>query len=588
MKALQHINKYFKKYKYHFSLGIIFITIGNFLAVYSADFVKEAVNLITVTIEEYKKTQAIQHLSKFYDALFHAGFIIVILALAKAFFTFLMRQSIIVMSRYIEYDLKNEIYKKYQDLSQSFYKQHQTGDLMARISEDVGIVRMYAGPAIMYGSNSITIFVLILVKMFYTNPTLSFYVLLPLPILSFGFYYIAKKQRSWQDLVQKQLSTISSYVQETFSGIRVLKAYNRLDSRGVEFEHQIDTYKKYVMKVVQYDAMFMPLATLMVGASTFITILIVYINGQSAGTIAEFIVYINMLVWPVISAGWITSIVQRANVSQIRINEFLNTPQDIVDGEIVLTTIQKIEFKDVIFSYEKTRIPALKNISFTINKGDNIAIIGKTGSGKSTFAQLLTRLFDVDSGSLQINGTDIHTLKLDHLRNKIGYVTQEVFLFSDTIKNNVLFGLRDSNITQEEKNRLVDKAIDNALMRKAIEDFPNGLETSIGERGVTLSGGQKQRLSIARAIVDSPEVLIFDDCLSAVDTNTEEAILQNLKVIMKDKTAIMITHRISTTKYCNKIIVLDDGKIVEIGSHEDLIKANGLYSEMCEQQEIIR
>jgi ATP-binding cassette subfamily B protein len=499
-----------------------------------------------------------------------------------------MRQTIIVMSRLIEFDLKNDIFAHYQKLDLAFYKKNKTGDLMARISEDVGQVRMYVGPAIMYAISTLSLFVLILVRMLSINVELTIYVLVPLPILAVAIYLLNSKIIRKSEAVQKQLSTISSFVQEMFSGIRVLKAYNREQFTRNTFYNEAQEYRKRNIELVKSNALFFPLIILLIGLSTLITI---YIGGQkvfsgeiTTGIIAEFILYVNMLTWPVASIGWVTAIVQRAAASQTRINEFLNQQPAIENTSKYPSTIQgEIGFEQVSFTYPDSGIVALKDVSFRVESGKSLAIVGRTGSGKSTIAALICRLYDVDSGRIVIDGKPIRDLNLNDLRSAIGYVPQEVFLFSETISNNIAFGLKNAK-TDSLSLEKVRNAAQNAAIFDSIMEFPNGFETKVGERGLTLSGGQKQRISIARAIIREPAILLFDDCLSAVDTETEETILQNLRRIMAERTTVIISHRISSVKHCDEIIVLDHGQISERGSHQYLLSLNGQYADMHQKQ----
>lgn len=496
---------------------------------------------------------------------------------------FFMRQTIIVVSRYIEYDLKNEIYQQYQDLSLAFYKRNNTGDLMNRISEDVSRVRMYLGPAIMYTINvSITLIIIVYI-MFSINVRLSLYVLTPLPILSLTIYYISRKINIKSEQVQRQLSNISTHVQEAFSGIRVLKAYVREEHSLKNFTSESNEYLKKNEELYRINALFFPLMLLLIGLSTILT---VYIGGQETiagnidfGVIPEFIIYVNMLTWPVASIGWVTSLVQRAAASQERINEFLKvTPEIQNTSNEPLELKGNIEFKDVSFKYPDTGIQALDKISFKLEAGKSLAVIGKTGSGKSTIAALLGRLYDTTGGQILIDGKPIEDLNLNALRKSMGYVPQEAFLFSNTIQENIAFGVDDASLEK------VEEAAKNAEVHQNIMDFPRQYETRVGERGITLSGGQKQRLSIARAIIKEPKLLIFDDCLSAVDTETEESILNNLRRLIEKRTTLIISHRISSVKNADEIIVLEDGKIVERGNHQSLINSESYYKRMYEQQ----
>jgi ATP-binding cassette subfamily B protein len=527
--------------------------------------------------------------SDFFNILLLFGVIVIITALLKGLFMFFMRQTIIVMSRLIEYDLKNDIYQHYQKLDLAFYKKNKTGDLMARISEDVSQVRMYVGPAIMYAISTITLFLLVMVRMLTINAELTLYVLAPLPILALTIYYVNSRVIKKSEAVQKQLSTISSWVQESFSGIRVVKAYNREKFNQDKFAIEANQYKDRNVDLVKVNALFFPMIILLIGLSTLITIyaggIKVFSGEITTGTIAEFIMYVNMLTWPVASIGWVTSIVQRAAASQTRINEFLSYEPSVVNQTQESTPIKgSLRFDNVSFVYPDSGIVAIKDISFSVDAGQSVAIIGRTGSGKSTLAALITRQYDVSSGQIYIDETPLQKINLNSLRSAIGYVPQEVFLFSETISNNIAFGFKPNHLASDEDQQSIEQAAKDAAIYDSIIQFPEGFSTRVGERGVTLSGGQKQRISIARAIIRKPEVLIFDDCLSAVDTATEEEVLTNLRRIMKGRTSVIIAHRISTVKHCDQIIVLDHGSIVEQGSHQDLINKDGIYAELNRKQ----
>ena len=506
-------------------------------------------------------------------------------ALLNGIFLFLTRQTIIIMSRLIEYDLKNEIYDKYQRLSMSFYKRNNTGDLMNRISEDVGKVRMYLGPAIMYTINVAVLIVMVVSFMIKISPLLTLYVLIPLPLMSILVYKVSSLINKKSEVTQVQQSKLSTFVQETFSGIRVLKAYNREAFFKNEFDKESRNYKMASLSLAKTNALFIPVIVSLIGLCTVITVYfggLKSINGElSIGEILQFIFYINMLTWPIASIGWVTSLIQRAAASQKRVNEFLQENPEITDKKnSVAFESGNIIFNNVYFTYSNTNTEALKNVSFEIEKGKTLAITGKTGSGKSTLANLICRLFDVNTGEVSINGMNVKSIQKKSLRTNIGYVPQEVFLFSDTIANNIAFG----NKSSEPNNQEVESSAKKAAVYDNIIEFENGFDTVIGERGITLSGGQKQRISIARAIINNPEILIFDDCLSAVDTKTEEAILSNLKEIMNNKTSIIISHRISSIKHADYIIVLDKGLISEKGTHAELINNKEYYSTTFEKQ----
>jgi len=587
MKHLSRLNKYFIKYKWWIIPGSIFVVISNIFGVVPAQVIGYAFDLITENIQIYSLFDGFNRQQIIYDifsnSLLYFGLLVILLYILRGLFLFFMRQTIILMSRHIEFDMKNDIYQHYQKLSLGFYRRNNTGDLMNRATEDVNRVRMYVGPAIMYTINTFVLSVLIIWSMFDVNSKLAIYCLLPLPFLVIIIYYVNTLIFKKSGKIQERLSDLSSFVQERFSGIRIIKSYVREDYTRNMFEIQSNEYKKDSMSLVKVSALFYPTMLLLIGLSTILTIYIGGIqvmNGSiTAGNIAEFIIYINQLTFPVTMLGWVTSLIQRAAASQQRINEFLDIPSDIQSTyteEKVLNG--NIRFNNVSFTYPDTGIQALKNVNFEIKNGEFVAIIGKTGSGKSTLANLIMRMYDVENGSIDIDGNNLKSLNLKNYRGQIGFVPQEVFLFSDTIKNNIAFGL--DAVTDEE----VYEASKNASVYKNIIDFEEKFETMLGERGITLSGGQKQRVSIARALIKSPRILIFDDCLSAVDTKTEEEILQNLGKIMNGKTSILIAHRISTIKNADKILVLDNGEIIEQGTHNELLNLNGSYTELYNNQ----
>ncbi len=590
MKELKHLNKYFYKYRVRLLLGIVFVIISSLFAIFPAQVVRHAFNAVKEAIDLYKVNNGSASNADLYTSLtyklFLFGMLIILMALIKGIFTYLKRQTIIVMSRLIEYDLKNEVYEHYQKLNLSFYRKNNTGDLMARISEDVGRVRMYVGPAIMYTIDVVVLFIVCVWAMLNVNVELTMYVLLPLPLLSLSIYYVNRIISKKSEEVQRQLSALSTFVQEAFSGIRVIKSFVKEDASVQDFEKESEFYKNQSLGLVKVNALFSPLMLILIGLST---ILGIYVGGKqviagtlSVGNIAEFIIYIYLLTWPVASIGYVTSMIQRAAVSQKRLNEFLSIQPEIFSPENGIKEIDgAIEFKNVSFIYPHSGIRALNNVSFTINKGQSLAILGKTGSGKSTVANLLTRMYDTTSGEVLIDQRNINQFDLGSLRNQIGYVPQEVFLFSDSISNNISFGL-----SEPEKNNicLVEQAAKDASIYESIMAFPEKFQTRIGERGITLSGGQKQRLSIARAIIKSPKILIFDDCLSAVDTETEQEILSNLKRLMHGRTSVIISHRVSTVKNADTILVLNDGNIVEEGNHSTLLAKNGYYMLLYEKQ----
>ncbi|MCK5400735.1 MAG: ABC transporter ATP-binding protein [Flavobacteriaceae bacterium] len=577
MKELQHLNKYFKKYRDKLLVGIAITILAKIFALFTPRLIGQSINII------------VAKLNGEIDSTFKTDLAINILyligaALIAGLFTFLKRQTIINVSRYIEFDLKNEVYKQYQRLSLNFYKKNRTGDLMNRISEDVGKVRMYVGPAIMYSIDTITLFVIALIYMFNRAPTLALYTIIPLPILSVTIYTLSKVIHKRSTIVQVYLSKLSAFAQESFSGISIIKA-NGIESQiNNAFETLSTASRQKHIDLTKVQAFFFPIMILLIGASNLLVIYVggmQYINGEieKFGTIAEFIIYVNMLTWPVAALGWVTSIVQEAEASQKRINEFLKVDPEIKNLVTTPTLINgNIEFKNVSFTYEDTNIEALKDISFSINQGETLAIIGKTGSGKSTILDLIGRLYDIKNGNIWIDNNSIKQINLDSLRNSIGYVPQDAFLFSDSIKNNIKFGSVDA--TDED----VVLAAKNAVVHKNITKFVNGYDTILGERGITLSGGQKQRVSIARAIIKNPKILLLDDCLSAVDTETEEKILNNLNKVSEGKTTIIVSHRVSSVKNADKIIVLEGGRIVQKGSHNELINIDGYYKNLYYKQ----
>ncbi len=578
MKALQYLNKYFFKYKYRLIIGIIITIFSKFLALQVPQLIRESVNVA----EDYKNG-LVTNLSDVKSELLTNILLIVGAALLSGFFTFLMRQTIIVMSRLIEFDLKNEIYQQYQRLSLNFYKKNKTGDLMNRISEDVSKVRMYFGPAIMYTMNMLVLFVVAIIKMYNIDPVLTNYTLVPLPFLSASIYFLSKIINKRSTVVQEYLSKLTASSQETFSGISILKSYGIEYKTTLEFEALANTSKEKNIDLFKAQALFFPLMILLIGLSN---ILVIYVGGLryisssiSLGVIAEFIMYVNMLTWPVAVVGWVTSMVQQAEASQKRINEFLKHDPEIKNNNLTPSSIQgAIEFKNVSFTYDDTNITALNNVSFKLEKGKTLAILGNTGSGKSTIINLIARLYDTKLGEILIDNNTIKELNLDDLRQSVGFVPQEAFLFSDTIKNNIKFG------NEKASDNEIEQAAKNAYIHHNIIGFNDGYNTYVGERGVTLSGGQKQRISIARAIIKNPKILIFDDCLSAVDTETEEIILNNLYQISKNKTTIIVSHRISSIKHADNIIVLENGCIIQQGSHNKLINIEGYYKELFEQQ----
>lgn len=587
MKDLAYLNKYLWKYKFHLVFGTIFIIIANFFSIVPAVLVRYSFDLLQRTYDIFQLFTGFELQDESYQlfasSILILGLMILGSALLRGLFMFFMRQTIIVMSRHIEYDLKNEIYQHYQSLPLSFYRRNNTGDLMNRISEDVSKVRMYFGPAIMYGINMFTLLLMVIPFMFSINSKLTLYSLIPLPLLSISIYFVNNIINKRSEEIQQSLSGLSTFVQEAFSGIRVIKAFVREKDIENSFSHESHDYLNKSLKLTFVQALFFPLIMGLIGLSVILTVYIgsveVFNGSISTGVIAEFIIYVNMLTWPVTSLGWITSIVQRAAASQRRINEFLETRNEIISEDNLERELQgQIVFDDVSFVYPDSGIAALKNVSFEVQPGESIAIIGTTGSGKSTIANLICRLYDTTEGRLLIDGEDIKKYSLASVRSQIGYVPQDVFLFSETIRNNIAFA--DHSIEDE----LIKKAARDSDLLDNIQRFPKGFETAVGERGITLSGGQKQRVSIARAIAMEPKILILDDSLSAVDTKTENAILKSMSRIMKGRTSVIISHRVSSAKLADKIIVLDDGRIVEQGTNATLLEAGGVYKELYDKQ----
>ena len=582
MKDLSYLNKYLLKYKYYYIIGGIFILISTAFAIVPATLIRETFNLIESGFQEYNEGNIYVKEEILGNVLFFA-IAIIAAAVFRGLFMYMMRQTMIVASRKIEYDLKNEIFFHYQTLPLSFYKNNNTGDLMNRISEDVGKVRMYLGPALMYGLNVIILMIMVIPFMFYINFNLAFYSLIPLPFLVVCIYLVQNIINIRSEEIQISLSNLSTYVQESFSGIRLIKSFVREINFENVFKSKSIDYKDKSVNLQYVLALFFPIIITLIGMSIIITVYIgaieVFEGNLSIGNIAEFLIYVYLLTWPVTALGWITSIIQRASASQRRINEFLEQKTDIISNKKEkIDLLGKIEFKNVSFRYPDTNIHGMKDISFKINPGESLGIIGATGSGKSTISNSIMRLFDVDKGKILFDDIDIKNLDIQHFRRQIGYVPQDVFLFSDTITNNILFGSESKNYEN------VRDAAANADLMRNINSFPEKFETKIGERGITLSGGQKQRISIARAIIKEPKILILDDCLSAVDTKTENIILENLKKIMLNKTSIIISHRISSVKLAKKIIVIDDGKIIETGNHKNLIDKRGYYFDLYTQQ----
>jgi ATP-binding cassette subfamily B protein len=578
LKALKYINKYFLKYKWRLLIGILITILSKLLALKVPQIVGESLNIV----ENYQNGK-ITDIKAVEDELLINVLLIVGVAVLAGFFTFLMRQTIIVTSRLIEFDLKNEIYQQYQRLSLNFYKKNRTGDLMNRISEDVSKVRMYVGPAVMYSMNMIVLIFVGFTQMINIDVKLTIYTLLPFPILSISIFTLSKVIHKRSSVVQEYLSKLTTFNQEFFSGISVVKSYSIENSIIKDFDEIADKSKEKNIHLQEANALFFPLMVLLIGLSN---IIVIYIGGQQyinneiqIGTIIEFMLYVNILTWPVAVVGWVTSMIQQAEASQVRINEFLNQVPEIQNYNTAPTLLKgKVNFKDVTFTYDDTNITALKNITFSAEVGETVAFLGKTGSGKSTIIELIARLYDTKQGTISLDDQPIETTNLNDIRNQIGFVPQDPFLFSESIGNNIKFGKEKA--TEEE----IIQAAKNAVVHENIIEFPNGYQTILGERGVTLSGGQKQRVSIARAIIKNPKILIFDDCLSAVDTETEERILTNLKQVSKNKTTFIISHRVSSAKNADKIIILDAGEIIQQGTHNQLITTKGYYKDLYEQQ----
>ena len=590
MKHLSYLNKYFFKYRLRFGLGVAFIFISNYFLSLQPQVIRQALDMVIDNIAMYRMYDGFDLQRSVFDhfgkVLLFFGMVVVALALLMGVFLFMVRQTVIVMSRLIEYDLKKEMFAHYESLHQSFYKKNSTGDLMARIVEDVSKVRNYLGPAILYGLNLVALFSLVIFAMIRVSPELTLYCLAPLPVLSISIYYVSYLIHKHSEYIQQQLSTLTSITQEVLSGIRVVKSYVQEQPMNKYFKEETQEYMSRSLKLAKVNALFFPVMLLLIGLSTIIT---VYFGGIqvargniSTGNIAEFIIYVNMLTWPVTSLGWISSIIQQASASQKRINEFLSIQPEItnpVEKPLVNRGLEgKISFNQVTFIYPHTGIKALDNLSFSLEPGQKMAIIGKTGSGKTTVGELLIRLYDVSEGSIQVDGIDVREHDLANLRTSIGYVPQDVFLFSDTISNNVRFGKPEASQSE------VEQFTKYAAIYNELAELPEGFNTMVGERGVTLSGGQKQRMSIARALIKQPDIVVLDDCLSAVDTTTEKQILGYLKENLADKTAIIITHRIYSSLNFDRIIVLDDGKVVEEGTHDELLSRNGYYREQFEKQ----
>lgn len=572
-------------HKYRFFIGVAFVVIANIFALMPAYYIGQTFDLVSNAIDQMKSNPDAD-LSPFVDSLIYFGIFLFGAELIRALFTFLMRQTIIVVSRKVEYDLKNDIYDHYQKLSLSFYKQNKTGDLMNRISEDVSQVRMYLGPAIMYTINLSTLIIVAMINMMMIDATLTLYVMIPFPFLAYFVYLASRTINTKSEQIQRYMSHISSFVQEMIAGIRVVKTYGKESLTESKFENINQKNCEKNIALAKIQAYFFPLMILLIGLSN---IIIIYVGGRhveqgiiSTGVIAQFVVYINMLTWPVAAIGWVTSIIQRAAASQERIMAFLGQKPEIVDRGVIKESIEgAITFKNVSFTYPETGIRALDNVSFEVKKGKSIAIVGKAGSGKSTLATLIARLYDPDQGQILIDGHSIEQYSLCHLRKSVGYLPQEAFLFSETVADNISFGTDHS--TQEK----IEEAARKAHVLHNIRDFSEGFDTRLGERGMTVSGGQRQRLAIARTLLKAPPIYLFDDSFSALDTETEKIICDNLLSVSKDKTSIFITHRVAIAQHLDYIYVLDEGRIAEHGTHKDLCKKKGFYHSLYEHQVVM-
>jgi len=587
VKDLRFLNKYFFQYRRLLIWGVLFVAASNYFRVLQPQVIRDALDLVVENVHLYRQFEGAALQDVFFrelgGVLLFFGALVLLLALVMGVFMYFMRQTIVVMSRLIEYDLRKEIFAHYEKLHLAFYKRNNTGDLMSRITEDVSKVRTYLGPAVLYGINLVTLFVLVIYAMFSVSWELSLYSLAPLPLLSVSIYYVSNIINKRSTVIQRQLANLNSIAQEVYSGIRVVKSYVQERFMGKYFAEESEDYKEKALRLAKVNALFFPIMLLMVGASTIFT---VYVGGLqvvagkiTTGNIAEFVIYVNMLTWPVTAIGWIASIVQQAAASQRRINEFLQTEPEIQSSVKDPRPLQgNIVFDNVSFVYPDSGTRALDKVSFQLSPGQKMAVIGRTGSGKTSLADLLVRMYDVSEGAILLDGQDLRDMDLANLRQRIGYVPQDVFLFSDSIANNIAFG--SPNATWSE----IQSFARHAAVYDDIVELPDGFETLVGERGVTLSGGQKQRVSIARALLKHPDIVVLDDCLSAVDTNTEKKILGYLDEKLADKTAIIITHRIYSLFEFDKIIVLEHGKVAEEGTHEELIELGGYYTELFERQ----
>jgi ATP-binding cassette subfamily B multidrug efflux pump len=578
MKSLKYLNKFFYKYRFRILIGILITIIARIFALVAPNLIGDSITIIDNYLSNGNDPTIVK------KSLINNILLIIGASITAGFFTFIMRQTLINVSRFIEFDLKNEIFQKYQDLDISFYKNNRVGDLMNRITEDVSKVRMYVGPALMYSINTITLFIIIITYMFSIDVKLTLYTVTPLPLLSFIIYKLSKKINTKSLKVQESLSKLTTIAQESFSGISIIKSYTIENELNKHIQEISNETKNRHVDLAKFQSWFLPMMVLLIGVSN---ILVIYIGGNQfidgkieLGILAEFIIYVNMLTWPVATVGWVTSIVQQAEASQARINQFLKEKIKIINKNSEILKINgDLEFKNINFIYEETNIKALSNINFKLKKGESLGIIGPVGSGKSTLLELIVRNYDPMSGEILIDNLNLKNHNKNNIRENISYVPQTTFLFSDTIKNNIRFGKNDAQLPEIKKYSKVSCVSDE------IEDFPQKFDSILGERGINLSGGQKQRIALARALIKKPKILLLDDCLSAVDLETENEITSNLLIETGNITKVIVSQRTSTIKKCNKIIVLKDGKIIEAGNHEELImNPKGYYYQINYKQ----